>query len=301
MRYLWRAAEADPAHLLGDDRGTLAITGVGIIGRVRLRRLLFEGRDPRERLRQRHDASAASPSVIGAFAALLTSFYRWRLIFLTFYGKPRWAGSEHIQHAVHHDPRGRRRRGAWRQRATIMACKPSRAPPAIIRTKARGRCWCRSACCRSARSSPASCSTHPFVVGRGRATSGTAASRSDEHLAHAMHEVPLWVKLTPARRDADRPRDRLQRLHPLDRTSRRSSSRSSPGCTASSLNKWYFDELYDVDLRPPGVLARPLVLEARRRADDRPLRPARRRVWWSASATASPRGSSRAISTATRW
>ncbi len=39
---------------------------------------------------------------IGAFAALLTSFYSWRLIFLTFFGKARWAGSEHIQHAVHH-------------------------------------------------------------------------------------------------------------------------------------------------------------------------------------------------------
>jgi NADH-quinone oxidoreductase subunit L len=35
------------------------------------------------------------------FAALLTSFYSWRLVFLTFFGKPRWAGSEHIQHAVH--------------------------------------------------------------------------------------------------------------------------------------------------------------------------------------------------------
>ena len=35
--------------------GTLAITGVGIFGR-RLRRLLVEGRDPRERLGQRHGA-----------------------------------------------------------------------------------------------------------------------------------------------------------------------------------------------------------------------------------------------------
>src|SRR5690606_24599795 len=38
---------------------------------------------------------------VGAFAALLTSFYSWRLMFLTFWGKPRWAESEHIQHAVH--------------------------------------------------------------------------------------------------------------------------------------------------------------------------------------------------------
>src|SRR4030095_4407690 len=39
--------------------------------------------------------------VLGGLAALLTSFYSWRLIFLTFFGKPRWAASEHIQHAVH--------------------------------------------------------------------------------------------------------------------------------------------------------------------------------------------------------
>ena len=40
---------------------------------------------------------------LGAFVALLTSFYSWRLVFLTFFGAPRWAGSEHIQHAAHGD------------------------------------------------------------------------------------------------------------------------------------------------------------------------------------------------------
>ncbi|MBB6226288.1 NADH-quinone oxidoreductase subunit L [Polymorphobacter multimanifer] len=41
---------------------------------------------------------------VGALVALMTSFYSWRLVFLTFFGKPRWAGSEHIAHAAHgHD------------------------------------------------------------------------------------------------------------------------------------------------------------------------------------------------------
>jgi NADH-quinone oxidoreductase subunit L len=40
---------------------------------------------------------------VTVFAALLTSFYSWRLIFLTFFGKPRWSASEHIQHAAHGD------------------------------------------------------------------------------------------------------------------------------------------------------------------------------------------------------
>ena len=40
-------------------------------------------------------ASGTVPGTIAFFlgvAALLTSFYTWRLIFLTFFGKPRWAG-----------------------------------------------------------------------------------------------------------------------------------------------------------------------------------------------------------------
>ena len=37
-------------------------------------------------------------------AALLTSFYSWRLMFLTFWGTPRWIQSEHIQHVVHKTP-----------------------------------------------------------------------------------------------------------------------------------------------------------------------------------------------------
>ena len=67
--------------------------------RDRLRRLLFEGRDPRGWPAPR--AAARARSVVGVLAALLTSFYSWRLMFLTFWGKPRWAQSEHIQHALH--------------------------------------------------------------------------------------------------------------------------------------------------------------------------------------------------------
>ena len=55
--------------------GTLAITGVGIDRAVRLRRLLVEGRDPRERLGERHRCRGTIAFWIGALAALLTSFY----------------------------------------------------------------------------------------------------------------------------------------------------------------------------------------------------------------------------------
>ena len=38
---------------------------------------------------------------VGVLVAAITSFYSWRLMFLTFWGTPRWAASEHIQHALH--------------------------------------------------------------------------------------------------------------------------------------------------------------------------------------------------------
>jgi NADH-quinone oxidoreductase subunit L len=46
-------------------------------------------------------AGQGGASIVGMIVALLTSFYSWRLMFLTFWGKPRWIQSEHIQHAVH--------------------------------------------------------------------------------------------------------------------------------------------------------------------------------------------------------
>src|ERR671912_435800 len=70
--------------------GTLAITGVGIIGVFG-----FAGFYSKDAILESAFASGTVHGTlafwIGAFAALLTSFYSWRLIFLTFFGKARWA------------------------------------------------------------------------------------------------------------------------------------------------------------------------------------------------------------------
>jgi NADH-quinone oxidoreductase subunit L len=80
--------------------GTLAITGVGIVGVAG-----FAGFHSKDAIIEATFANGSTSGgiayAVAVFAALLTSFYSWRLVFLTFYGKPRWAGSEHIQHAVH--------------------------------------------------------------------------------------------------------------------------------------------------------------------------------------------------------
>ena len=85
--------------------GTLALTGFGIpfagIGTAG-----FISKDMRSLKRR---SSATTPPPAFAFwmlviAAILTSFYSWRLIFMTFHGKPR--ASSDVMHHVHESPMG---------------------------------------------------------------------------------------------------------------------------------------------------------------------------------------------------
>src|SRR5678815_4637437 len=101
MRFYGALRKEIPLTFWAMVAGTLAITGVGIFG------IGFAGYFSKDAILESAFASGSVSGTvaffIGAFAALLTSFYSWRLIFLTFFGKARWAGSEHIQHAVHHE------------------------------------------------------------------------------------------------------------------------------------------------------------------------------------------------------
>ena len=97
MRYYGALRKEIPVTFWGMLLGTLAITGVGLYGVGG-----FAGYHSKDAIIEVAWA-AGSPvaSMVGVFAALLTSFYSWRLMFLTFFGEPRWAASEHIQHALH--------------------------------------------------------------------------------------------------------------------------------------------------------------------------------------------------------
>ncbi|MDW5317726.1 NADH-quinone oxidoreductase subunit L [Rhizobium sp. PL01] len=82
--------------------GTLAITGVGIP----FTSFGFAGFFSKDVI---IEAAYASHSSVGGFAftllviaALFTSFYSWRLMFLTFFGKPR--ASHEVMHHVHESP-----------------------------------------------------------------------------------------------------------------------------------------------------------------------------------------------------
>ena len=104
MRFYGGLRKQIPLTFWAMMAGTLAITGVGIYDL----HVGFAGFWSKDAI---IEVAYASGSQVGLFAfwagvgaALLTSFYSWRLVFLTFYGKPRWIESEHIQHSVHKTP-----------------------------------------------------------------------------------------------------------------------------------------------------------------------------------------------------
>ena len=105
MRYYGGLRKRIPVTFWTMMAGTLAITGVGIPGVFGLPEIGFAGFHSKDAIIELSYA-AGQPGAwfIGVLVALLTSFYSWRLMFLTFWGTPRWAASEHIQHALHaHD------------------------------------------------------------------------------------------------------------------------------------------------------------------------------------------------------
>jgi len=231
--------------------GTLAITGVGIFG------IGFAGYWSKDAILESAYASGTVHGGIafflGALAALLTSFYSWRLIFLTFYGEPRWAASEHIQHALHghHDSPDEEHGDSAHDIAMppvgAGGYHPHESPWTMlvpIGLLALG-------------SILAGQLFHGIFVGAEQGPefwNGTVAF--DAHLAHAAHEVPRWVAYTPFGvmlvglaiaynnylRHPDVPARFVAQFGGLYRF---------------LLNKWYFDELYDrIFVRPAMWLGR---------------------------------------------
>jgi NADH-quinone oxidoreductase subunit L len=190
--------------------GTLALTGVGIpftiIGTAGFfsKDAIIEG-----------SFAAHSPVAFYAFwslviAAVFTSFYSWRLIFMTFHGEPR--ASHEVMHHVHESP-------------------PVMLVPLFI--LAAGALF-------------AGVLFEGYFVGEhyDEFWKGALFTLPDNHILHAFHEVPAWVKLAPfvamvlgflvAYQFYIRSPETPKRLAAQHR-----------GLYAFLLNKWYFDELYD--------------------------------------------------------
>jgi NADH-quinone oxidoreductase subunit L len=227
--------------------GTLAITGVGIP----LTYFGFAGFFSKDAILEAAFASGTVHGTIafwlGAFAALLTSFYSWRLIFLTFFGSPRWAASEHIQHAVHgHDDHPAEEHGdsghgtAMPPRGTA-GYHPHESPMSMLVPLALLSVGAVLA---------GYVFYYPFFgVEEGAAFWGGSLVH-DEHLVHEAHETPVWVKSTPFVVML------IGLLIAYNNYMRRPEAAAGfvaqfPTLHRFFLNKWYFDELYDrIFVRP---------------------------------------------------
>jgi NADH-quinone oxidoreductase subunit L len=256
MRYYGGLRKSIPWTFWGMMAGTLAITGVGIpavfgnplaIG--------FAGFHSKDAIIEAAWASGQQgASMVGILVALLTSFYSWRLMFLTFWGKPRWTQSEHIQHALHdahgHDHDDHAHDAHHDHHAAhdgTGGYHPHESPLTIL----------VPLILLSIGAVAAGFVFHGYFIepGAGEAYwKGSVAFR--EHLMHAMHEVPLGVKLSAT----------IAMLLGLFTAWRLYiSSPDLPGKIAAQfsvvydflLHKWYIDELYDIlFVRPAFAIGR---------------------------------------------
>ncbi|MSP42768.1 MAG: NADH-quinone oxidoreductase subunit L [Alphaproteobacteria bacterium] len=159
---------------------------------------------------------------MGVVAATLTAFYSWRLIFMTFHGPSR--ADHHTLDHVHESPL------VMLIPLVLLAAGALFAGMAFAGSfigEASGEFWGKAL----------------FVL-------------PDRHVLEAMHHVPEWVKLSPVVvgfaglalawymyiRNPDAPRQLAKTHYPLYQF---------------LLNKWYFDELYDlIFVRPAMAIGR---------------------------------------------
>jgi NADH-quinone oxidoreductase subunit L len=205
MRFYGGLRKSIPLTFWAMVAGTLAITGVGVLGVFG-----FAGFYSKDAIIESAYMSGAEASgfafAVGIFAALLTSFYSWRLIFLTFFGKPRWAASEHIQHAVHdahghgHDHNDPIQEhsgdhphpelpGAQHLAEGTGGYHPHESPWTMLvplGLLAIGAIFAGMAF------------HHPFIEAADGARFWAGSLAFDEHLMEEIHHSPLWVKLAPA-------------------------------------------------------------------------------------------------------
>jgi len=175
MRYYGGLRKEIPFTFWAMLLGTLAITGLGVyhlgVG--------FAGFWSKDAILEVAFARGTEISTmafwLGVTAALLTSFYSWRLMFLTFWGKPRWIESEHIQHTVHKTPEeaGEDTTGGYHPHESPLTML---IPLGILSlgAVAAGQAF-----------APSFLDDASFWAG---------SIFYNENLIHAMHAVPYWVK-----------------------------------------------------------------------------------------------------------
>ena len=262
--------------------GTLAITGVGIP----LTHFGFAGFLSKDAVIESAYVGSSYAFWLLVVAAAFTSFYSWRLMFMTFYGESRAHGHGHGHgHDAHgHDDHGHGHHEPHESPAVMLIPLGVLALGAVFSgmvwynsffgDEAKMRAWfgMPAAVEHAAEGDEASAQTHSettaeatateeaapedHAVVTGAAPQGAIFLGPENHVIHAAHEAPKWVKVSPFIamilgfalafqmyiRRPDLPAKLAAQQRPL---------------YLFLLNKWYFDELYDwIFVRPAKALGR---------------------------------------------
>jgi NADH-quinone oxidoreductase subunit L len=232
--------------------GTLALTGFPFTAGYYSKDAIIEAAYASER------AGADYAFLCTVVAAFMTSFYSWRLFFVTFEQRPRWGAQAHgaahgdhegVEHDDHsHDAEPASHAAHEHADEHHHDHTPHESPLVMLvplAVLAFGALF-------------AGFAFSEYFIGHHYAEfwKGALATAPDNHIYEEMHHVPAWVRYSPAVmmllgfalayafyiRDPGRPA-RVAREHPI--------------LYRFLLNKWYFDELYDrIFVRPAMWLGR---------------------------------------------
>jgi len=171
-----------------------------------------------------HSAVGTYAFVMTMIAAFLTAFYSWRLMIVTFHGKPR--AEQHVMDHVHESP-------------------PVMLIPLVV--LAVGAIFTGAG-------------FYDLFVGHHweEFWNGAIVNAETNHIMHAMHEVPEWVPLAPTVMGVSGIVLAYIMYMFVPSIPGALASRMQP-IYQFLLHKWYFDELYDaLFVRPARRLARGL-------------------------------------------
>ncbi len=188
-----------------------------------------------------HSSAATYGFLATVVAALFTSFYSWRLVFMTFFGERRPAGGHgHDDHAAHDDhAHGDHGHGDH---------QPHESP--VVMLIPLGLLACGAVLAGLVFSGA--------FIGHGfeEFWKGSLFVGPENHLLHEMHEIPALISYVPT----------LMMIigfavayymYIVDKDAPRRLAAGNPLLYRFLLNKWYFDELYDfLFVRPAFWLGR---------------------------------------------
>ncbi|MBS0242560.1 MAG: NADH-quinone oxidoreductase subunit L, partial [Proteobacteria bacterium] len=227
--------------------GTLALTGVGIPGSIG-----FAGFYSKDAIVEAAYAGHTPGNYafwLLVIAAFMTSFYSWRLVFMTFHQSPRWASHDahgHDDHGHAADAKGDDHGHGHDDHG--HGHEPHESPLVMLIPLFVLACGAVAAGFVFA----------PYFIGHDyKEFWGKALFEGEHnHIMHAMHEIPHWVGFGPF--VAMLGGFALAWLYYV-------ASPGLPAATAKAfrpvylffLNKWYFDELYNfLFVRPAFAIGR---------------------------------------------